>query len=80
MDLSFNWQVVKPHIRATQIDSEDTEHAPASETGSQLVPMERTLDADSPFSMDPAEGFLPANGHLDFTLTFAPPLVGSKVQ
>ena len=37
----------------------------------------RTLDTESPFSIDPQNGVLEASGIANFLVTFAPPEVGA---
>lgn len=63
--------VVKPQILPGSSDEsgEDNEGPPA---------VARTLDVESPFSIEPQNGVLEASGIANFTLTFAPPEVGSS--
>ena len=60
---------MKPFIRAR--DPEGSEEVP--------IPSERIQDVDSAFSVEPDQGVFKAGAIMDFTLTFAPPVVSSFV-
>ncbi|XP_013414779.1 deleted in lung and esophageal cancer protein 1 [Lingula anatina] len=61
VDLPFHWKIVKPHLRAVDIENPDT-----------VIPVDRVIDLDSAFSIEPQSGILPAAKAVPFILTFAP--------
>lgn len=65
MALSYEWMVVKPHIIASEGADDNVE----------LGSVARTLDVESPFSIEPQNGVLEPSGIANFKLTFAPPEV-----
>ena len=62
--------VVKPHIMSVSCSADE-------ETGEDhsCPSVSRTLDVESPFSIEPQNGVLEASGIANFHLTFAPPEV-----
>jgi len=60
--VQFFWVLVKPRCRVFGAD----------DNNSNAGPSERILDVDSPFSIDPEMGILPALATSSFTVTFAP--------
>ena len=62
LDVQFFWVLVKPHCHVFGTDCNN----------SNAAPHERVQDVDSPFSVEPEIGVLPALATLSFTITFAP--------
>lgn len=67
--LPFEWMVVKPHISPVE----------ESEDDNSSLSVARTLDVESPFSIEPQNGVLEASGIANFHLTFAPPEVAAFI-
>jgi len=68
--VQFFWVVVKPQCRVFDADCNN----------SNVAPTERIHDVDSPFSVDPEMGILPASATYSFTITFAPSLVNTSLM
>ena len=68
--LPFEWMVVKPHIMSASCSAD-------AETGEDhsSPSVSRTLDVESPFSIEPQNGVLEASGIANFHLNYAPPEV-----
>ena len=62
--------VVKPFIKAKDPAGADDPD----------IPSERVQDVESAFSIEPEKGVLKPSGTAEFTITFAPPEVGSWLR
>jgi len=67
--LPFEWMVVKPHITS----GKDILEVGEDESSVDTTALSRTLDVESPFSIEPQNGVLEPSGIASFMLTFAPP-------
>jgi len=67
VEVPFYWVMVRPHCAVFAPDCNN----------SSAVPTEHVQDVDSPFSIDPEMGVLPALGTASFTVTFAPSSVNA---
>ncbi|PAA82347.1 hypothetical protein BOX15_Mlig031628g2 [Macrostomum lignano] len=68
VELPFEWKIVKPFCRPPVPDEDEVAEA-------RDLPGHRTLDADSPFTIEPEFGLLGASASQEFSLTFAPSFV-----
>lgn len=69
VEIAYNWVIVRPHHVVKPQPEEDGSNCAA------VIPTERVQDVESAFSIEPSSGVLPSEGTVQFTLTYAPPLV-----
>lgn len=74
--LPFEWMVVKPHITS----GKDIPEVGEDESSVDTTALSRTLDVESPFSIEPQNGVLEPSGIASFMLTFAPPEASIRLR
>lgn len=73
VDVNFEWLIVKPNMRVGDEAANDGD-AEAVGSGASL---QWVQDSQTPFSIEPTTGLLPAQQTATFVLAFAPAAVGS---